>query len=315
MLAPQQSGSFAQTRWFYERSRGQFLNERSRLTPVGQRKFDAEWPKSQVLTKTDLAKYLNLWPGNFGSINPTSVCRGSQKNFANFAQAVGGEWSDTSLDLINDGFFRECVAKALLFREMERIVDKQPWYQGGYRAQVVAHSIAKLAWSVHQQGSSIDFEKIWTAQSVSSTVRRALVNAADVVRVIIAKPTRAGQNITEWAKQVECWEQVKEASVLWPDALATELQSVADTRAQKSAARKDKRIDAGIEIQKKVFEIGAAHWQVLFSWAIANRGSMSADELNCVARASNPRGAPPNVKQCALALQALANARARGFQG
>ena len=47
----------------------------------------------------------------------------------------------------------------------------------------------------------------------------------------------------------------------------------------------------------------------------ANRGVLSPDELNCVAIASNPRGVPPTVKQCIVALQAIVGARARGFQG
>jgi len=42
-------------------------------------------------------------------------------------------------------YFREAVAKAIVFRSVERLVSGQPWYQGGYRAYVVAYTIAKIA--------------------------------------------------------------------------------------------------------------------------------------------------------------------------
>ena len=42
-------------------------------------------------------------------------------------------------------YFREAVTKAIVFRAVERLVSEQPWYQGGYRANVVAYAIAKLA--------------------------------------------------------------------------------------------------------------------------------------------------------------------------
>ncbi len=58
-LVPAKSGGVNyQTKWFYERTRGQYANERSKLSAADQKKkFDAMYPRKQVMTKTDLAKY------------------------------------------------------------------------------------------------------------------------------------------------------------------------------------------------------------------------------------------------------------------
>ena len=80
IFAPAKSGSFIETKWFYERARGQYRDAQAYLTPSQKKKFIAEYPKDQVFSKTDLAKYLMVW-----SDIPYFVNRGAQKNFAEFA--------------------------------------------------------------------------------------------------------------------------------------------------------------------------------------------------------------------------------------
>ena len=50
---------YRDTKWFYERARGQYADERGRRTIAERKRFDAEFPRSQFLTKTDLAKFEN----------------------------------------------------------------------------------------------------------------------------------------------------------------------------------------------------------------------------------------------------------------
>ena len=59
--APPTESQSLQTRWFYERARGQYKNARSKegFTKAKQRGFDLKNPKSQMFTKEDLAKYVN----------------------------------------------------------------------------------------------------------------------------------------------------------------------------------------------------------------------------------------------------------------
>ena len=63
LYVPARDGSFRESKWFYERARGQYQDARGRLSQSGRRQFDLEYPKSQVFSKTDVAKFLNVWRG------------------------------------------------------------------------------------------------------------------------------------------------------------------------------------------------------------------------------------------------------------
>ena len=149
--APSRDGAFRETKWFYERARGQFNDARSRLTPSQRKKFDLENPRPQLFSKTDMAKFLNVWEQK-----PDKVSLGAQKNFADFAQGVGQAWKKDEKSF-NEAFFREVVAKAIVFRSTEKVVSSQPWYQGGYRANIVAYAISKLAHDVAGKKRAVDF--------------------------------------------------------------------------------------------------------------------------------------------------------------
>ena len=86
LFAPSPDGSFRESKWFYERSRGQYQDARGMLTQAQQKKFDLEYPKAQLFSKTDLAKFLNIWRGH-----PDVVSKHAQKNFVHFASAIGKE--------------------------------------------------------------------------------------------------------------------------------------------------------------------------------------------------------------------------------
>ena len=88
--APPVGGSQRQTRWFYERARGQYQDARaSQTTPARRRTFLAEHPTRQRFTKTDLAKFENTW----GQL-PHVVSRGAQKNFSDYMIRRGGTRPD-----------------------------------------------------------------------------------------------------------------------------------------------------------------------------------------------------------------------------
>ncbi len=44
-----------------------------------------------------------------------------------------------------DQYFRDVIAKTIIFKEVEKIVTHQPWYTCGYRPNIVYYTIAKLA--------------------------------------------------------------------------------------------------------------------------------------------------------------------------
>ena len=78
---------------------------------------------------------------------PDTVSRGAQKNFAEFAKRTGPNGRRTRTRY-NELFYRHLIARAIVFQKTERIVSEQPWYAGGYRAEIVAYAIAKLSYDL-----------------------------------------------------------------------------------------------------------------------------------------------------------------------
>ena len=121
LWAPAQQGAQRETKWFYERARGQYADAQSKLTVGEQKRFKAENPKSQMFTKTDLAKFENTWDEH-----PRWVNLGAQKNFAKYAHRIGKEW-EKGPDSFNEFYFRRAVARGIIFRAVEKLVSSQPW--------------------------------------------------------------------------------------------------------------------------------------------------------------------------------------------
>lgn len=81
VLASAAEGSSRETKWFYERARGQYLVERAKRSDADRRRFDTNFPKTQFFAKTDLAKVEFSF-----RCKPDTVSKGAQKNFAEFSK-------------------------------------------------------------------------------------------------------------------------------------------------------------------------------------------------------------------------------------
>jgi len=109
------------TKWFYERTRGQYLQKQMRLTSAENKKFLLQNPKNQLITKTDLAKVRNTWEGL-----PHIVSRGAQTNFAEFAQKTSDKWNEHDGEMLfGDRYYQETVALVLIFRYTESMIPLQ----------------------------------------------------------------------------------------------------------------------------------------------------------------------------------------------
>lgn len=307
LFAPSPDGSFRESKWFYERSRGQYQDARGMLTPAQQKKFDLEYPKAQLFSKTDLAKFLNIWRGH-----PDVVSKHAQKNFVHFASAIGKEWTKQSDDF-NESFYRHTVAKAIVFRAAEKLVAVQPWYDGGYRAQTAAYAIAKLAHDMDARGLTVDFDVIWKRQKVSDAMGLALAVSAGDVYQVITKPLSGISNVGEWAKQQACLARVINLKIDWPTEWLDELIGKAEMNAQKQSAVKDQRVLNGIEAQTLVFNAGGKFWREVYGWA-QSRDLLSPKESGILQTASGIPAKIPSELQSIKTVEILRRLHAEGCQ-
>jgi hypothetical protein len=307
--APAQKGSQRETRWFYERARGQYADAQSKLTPAEQRRFKAEHPKQQMFTKTDLAKFENVWDDH-----PRWVNLGSQKNFARYATRIGDEWEKSS-DEFNELYFKRTVARGIAFRAAERIVSAQPWYNGGYRANIVAYSLAVLGEIAKRRKARIDFLAIWNAQAIPDVLERSIITASGVVNDDITKPPAGISNISEWCKREACWTRIQtrigDVEKLLPLEFIDRLLSLDDQVIEMRSARKTQRIDNGIEAQRHVLAVPAPEWARIHQ-ALLAKNLLTPKEVGVLQVAMQIPLKIPTEKQCVVLLEVLDRGRQEG---
>lgn len=307
--APAQKGAPRETRWFYERVRGQYTDAQSKLTPAEQRRFKAEHPKPQMFTKTDLAKFENVWDDH-----PKWVNLGSQKNFARYATRIGGEWEKSS-DSFNEFYFKRAVARGLIFRVAERVVSAQPWYNGGYRANIVAYTLAVLSEITKRRKESVDFMGVWDAQVVVPVLESAIALASRVVNDDITRPPLGISNISEWCKKEACWARLQARTEAIADLLPHEfydrLVSLDDQTATVRSAKQTQKMDNGIEAQRKVLNVAAAEWGHIYR-ALQEKAILTPKEEGVLKVAIQIPVKIPTEKQCMLLLEILDKGRLEG---
>ena len=304
--APTPDGTFRQSKWFYERARGQYADARAGLTPAERRKFDLENPRAQLFTKTDLAKFVNVW-----NQRPHEVSLGAQKNFAIFARQIGRAWKKNPNDL-NESWYREAVAKAIVFKATERLVSEQPWYQGGYRANIVAYAIAKIAHDVDERERAVDFQAIWRRQEPTPAIKGALTAAAETVHEVLINPAPGISNVTEWAKKQACWERARKLTIPWPKPFLAELISAEERKDEARGGRRERREWNDIEAQVAVVEAGPAFWREAVEWSDP-RELLSPTELGVLSHLAT--GGTPTERQSQVAVQALSRLQSEGYNG
>ena len=306
IFAPAKDDSFDLTKWFYERARGSYRDAQAYLTPAARRKFGKEYPKSQTFTKTDLAKYLMVWTDKAYIVN-----RGAQKNFAEFAKDVAEAW-DKDDKQFSEVYFKYLVAKKIVFDLAGKVVQSRDWYEaGGYRSQHVVLAVGALANAAKCAGKSVDFLSIWNRQGVTLAFERALGQAADVAHAVLMQPGEGYRNISEWAKQLKCWNAVKQAEVQWDEAWLAELISTAEEREIKSEGAKEQEKLNGLEAQSIVVEAGAQFWQNVLNWCI-KEGEAAEKERGILRYAASMPSKLPSDKQSIILVDLMSRLRKSG---
>lgn len=291
------------SKWFYERSRGQYINERGRRSGSNQKKFDLEFPRGQLFSKTDLAKYENSAAGQ-----PHIVSRGAQKNFAAFAREIGENWSRHE-SRYDELWYRRLIAKAIIFRKLENEIPKQHWYEGGYRANIVTYAMAKVFHDANRVNEVLDLDMIAKRQMVSDDLATALLMAAEEAHKVITRPAAGMRNFSEWAKQQACWSELQSRKINYARGFERCLTLKETAKKNEHDAKERQREIAGIEDQTLVVNLGADFWRGVWEQGRATGNLTTKDEQILSVCASIPRQVPTE-RQSKHALMVLERLKA-----
>lgn len=205
--APAIGGSQRRTHWFYERVRGEYLNEQAYLTQAQKNKFQLENPKNQVIDKTFLAKSEMAWLQK-----PHIVSKGAQDGFSEFAKEITSRLEKDALH-ITEMYFKEAVAKIIIFKALEKLVSNAGWYDGGYRAQIVAYALSYLSYYLTKTNQHLNFLLIWENQCVNDNLLEVLNVIAQNIYKSIINPPEGNANVGQWCKKELCWKSIKNKEI------------------------------------------------------------------------------------------------------
>jgi len=265
------------TKWFYERARGQYTTQLRAMSTSRQNKFLAEYPKNQVFTKTDMAKYENTW-----RMKPHEVKKGAQANLKLLGQSILKEFEKKEEEF-GAVFFNDLVAKMLLFRAADYAIPRSDWYreEKGLKAEVVTYTLALLRFSLQKNKKDINLERIYKKQAVSKPLIDYIVELGKFVRDKITDPTFRGgiANPSEFCKSEKGWLKFQELEIdlssLDPQDLLTHSQ-LEEVKEKKIELHKTSKIITDLEY---VMEVSSNEWL-----AISNFYTEKYDAMHMSAR-------------------------------
>lgn len=273
------------TGWYYERSRKKYKQEQIKLSKDSQKRFQSKFPKSQVITKEQLAMYITT----VFSLRPDIVSKG--KNWT--MKAFGTEISETykkNKEAFNEFYFKKCICAAIIYRTVDSYLEthkdsaRKPtgfWYKtGGYKLNIVPYSIAKIISSI-PEGLSLDWTQIWNKQAISHSFMREIEIVTKMTNDFICDSN--GVIVTEYCKKLSTWEEFRDKIGYSPSAdFLSELISTAEVKEYEHDAKSDKKDDNNLKNIMAIINRGTDYWQNLVRIAQNNRISVSYQELTAI---------------------------------
>jgi hypothetical protein len=262
IFTPSKQGRI-ETHWYYERVLGQYKNAINlKLTNKEKTIFELENPKTQVIKKEELAKYLLTFDNM-----PYKVCLGSQKCYAVFCSKYlkSDEEDQGIIDAsVNDIFYKNICAKAILYRSLEKCVPS------GARFVLVPYTLATVNYYLQKEGNILDFQRIWGTQWDNGDLIDLLVESSNLVNQWIMQSQPLGVSlVSEWGKKEECWKNI----ITHDFAVNQYNEFCVDSTTQK---KRDKealvigRTQRELDSLSYVIGKGSAYWVKLGSWLFKN---------------------------------------------
>lgn len=285
-------------KWYFERTRGQYLDQLAQLSGYNEKSFKIEYPKSQKITKTDIAKYEACW-----NMQPYFVCRGAEQNYSTFVADIKRE-----RPLVTANYYKHLIAKGILFDTIDSIVKSKKL--GGYKANMNAYIMSSISFL---SDKSLDLTYIWENQVVQQSVIDKIEELLPMIWNHLTGANSASSqssNVGEWSKKPECWNRLKlklgEYEKFGIELMQTETNDDGSylNEAQQSRIQEAEAIEAN-------------YWFGLANWA-KSRDLLSPLERKAAFNFGTMRSrnrAFKSLKQAQFALKIVEKAVELGYQG
>lgn len=255
------------TGWYYERSRKRYQQELFKIrSVVDQKRFQAKFPKDQLITKEQLGMYLTTM-----AQRPHIVAKGKNFVIKEFNTIITQEYRANKA-VFNEFYFKKCICAAIIYRTVDNYLEtnkdsakKQTgfWYKaGGYKLDIVPYSIAKILHSI-PKGYTLNWDYIWNHQMVSPAFMREIELVTKMTNDFICDSH--GIIVTEYCKKEDTWVAFRDTVSYTPsERFIDELMPEGLVKEQEESAQKEQKGVDDLKYVMQIIEPGAEYWQKLF---------------------------------------------------
>ncbi len=245
-----------QTIWFLERVNGQYKEALNKEPTKGKKDaFMLKYPRNQVIIKSEIAKYMNIWYQQ-----PFHVAKGAQKNYNQFLKDVEKEFKKKKPGRV---YWQDIVANAILFQTTDRLFGRKnqdPIGDTNIKSQTVAYTLAYLHFLTKNR---LNLVLIWDTQHVpedlQSEIKKGLIYVYSFLETLDAAL------VSEAAKAEKTWVALTKQEKYSLDIDVIEKYLISDAEYK---ARYDSDNTDAEEVQKynnlqKITSLGVRFWDGL----------------------------------------------------
>lgn len=189
-----------QTIWFFERVKGQFKEAFNKEpTKSKQNAFKLKYPRSQMIIKSDVAKFMNIW-----HLKPFHVAKGSQKNYTAFMRDIDKDYSKKKPGRV---YWEDIVANAILFQATDKLFGRKnqnPIGDTNIKAHTVAYALSYFHFLTENK---INLGQIWDRQLIEEDLQNELKKLLIFVYNFFTNLDVA--LISEAVKSEKVWDRLK----------------------------------------------------------------------------------------------------------
>ena len=303
LLAPAVVGSNTETKWFFERARGQYKEElASRKTKPQKTAFEKEFPRKQKFDKGKLAKCWGCW---YQQVEEVSL--GPERYHARFVEDLAKNKNKFDANDV-EGSFKRLAAKIILWDAAYAKI-RSEGLGFSYPGNVTDYTVAVIS---NLSQMRLDLDEVWRQQAapedfladvgvVGRKVGETIKNLCDRYG-LIARELCKGRK----ANKLTLWEHLSEEQIdvsVGKGSLKQKPKTNPD-----EAAKADKNI-------KIILDAGSDQIWALATWAkeTSNLQSWQRGIAGTVAKQMSA-GKPPSEKQAKHLVKALSDAKELGFK-
>lgn len=257
VIAPPEPNSVVRTKWYYERIRKQYQNEQTHMTDTQEKAFLRENPKQQLLTKTDLGKYIITF-----ACLPHVVCKGGEYNFVQFSSIIREIWDRNEAD-INVHYFKETIAKAIIWKNLNSSLAERSM-QMTSPSKMGTYAISLLINKINSEGKKLNFEIIWNMQGVPEKLKALLINISQKVHSCATDNNRDVENVDSYLKSEKFWDLVKtRINDISLDSISNLFISEDEAAEIIRGGRQDQRLTNALQIELMIKAVSSNDWTLV----------------------------------------------------